>query len=191
MNNIQEILAYNKSFVETKEYEKYTVSKFPTKKMVIITCMDTRLVEMLPKAMNLKNGDVKIIKNAGAIISQPFGSVMRSVLVAIYELGADEVLVVGHTECGMASLHAETMIGHMKERGVSEEVMSTLENSGIRLQKWLRGFDSVQEGVKGTVEVIKKHPLLPPNVPVHGMVIDSATGELDLVADGYEQQASL
>lgn len=185
MNNIQEILAYNKSFVETKEYEKYTASKFPTKKMVIITCMDTRLVEMLPKAMNLKNGDVKIIKNAGAIISQPFGSVMRSVLVAIYELGADEVLVVGHTECGMASLHAETMIGHMTERGISEEVMSTLENSGIRLQKWLRGFDSVEEGVKGTVEVIKKHPLLPPNVPVHGMVIDSATGELDLVAEGY------
>ncbi|GAS82470.1 beta-class carbonic anhydrase [Paenibacillus polymyxa] len=191
MNNIQEILAYNKSFVETKEYEKYTAGKFPTKKMVIITCMDTRLVEMLPKAMNLKNGDVKIIKNAGAIISQPFGSVMRSVLVAIYELGADEVLVVGHTECGMASLHAETMIGHMVERGVSEEVMTTLENSGIRLQKWLRGFDSVEEGVKHTVEVIKKHPLLPPNVPVHGMVIDSATGELDLVAEGYGQQASL
>lgn len=148
MNNIQEILQHNQSFVETKEYEKYTASKFPTKKMVIITCMDTRLVELLPKAMNLKNGDVKIIKNAGAIISQPFGSVMRSVLVAIYELGADEVLVVGHTECGMASLHAETMIGHMEERGVSKEVMSTLENSGIRLQKWLRGFDSVEEGVK-------------------------------------------
>ncbi|MBR2565662.1 MAG: carbonic anhydrase [Paenibacillus sp.] len=191
MNNIQEIMAYNKSFVETKEYEQYTTSKFPTKKMVIITCMDTRLVELLPKAMNLKNGDVKIIKNAGAIISQPFGSVMRSVLVAIYELEAHEVLVVGHTECGMASLHAETMIGHMVERGISEEVMSTLENSGIRLQKWLRGFDSVQEGVKGTVEVIKKHPLLPPNIPVHGMVIDSATGELDLVSDGYEQQTSL
>lgn len=31
MNNIQEILAYNKSFVETKEYEKYTAGKFPTK----------------------------------------------------------------------------------------------------------------------------------------------------------------
>ncbi|WP_017687906.1 carbonic anhydrase [Paenibacillus sp. PAMC 26794] len=188
MNNIQEILAYNKTFVETKEYEKYTAGKYPTRKMVIITCMDTRLVEMLPKAMNLKNGDVKIIKNAGAIISQPFGSVMRSVLVAIYELEADEVLVVGHTECGMASLHAETMIGHMVERGVSEEVMTTLENSGIRLQKWLRGFDSVEEGVKHTVEVIKKHPLLPPNVPVHGMVIDSATGQLDLVAEGYGQQ---
>src|SRR6476659_7826092 len=114
MNNIQEILTYNKSFVETKEYEKYTAGKFPTKKMVIITCMDTRLVELLPKAMNLKNGDVKIIKNAGAIISQPFGSVMRSVLVAIYELNADEVFVVGHLDCGMAALNADHMINSMK-----------------------------------------------------------------------------
>src|SRR6478735_11891708 len=115
MNNIQEILPYNKSFVETKEYEKYTAGKFPTKKMVIITCMDTRLVEMLPKAMNFKNGDVKIIKNAGAIISQPFGSVMRSVMVALYELHAEEVIVVGHYECGMASLNADHMINSIKE----------------------------------------------------------------------------
>lgn len=129
--------------------------------MLIITCMDTRLVELLPKAMNFKNGDVKIIKNAGAIISQPFGSVMRSVMVALYELDADEVIVVGHYECGMASLNADHMINSIKERGVSEEVLSTLENSGIKLTKWLRGFDNVEEGVIQTVELIKRHPLLP------------------------------
>ena len=71
-------------------------------KMVIISCMDTRLVELLPKAMNMRNGDVKIIKVAGAVISHPFGSIMRSILVAVYELGADEVCVVGHHDCGMA-----------------------------------------------------------------------------------------
>ena len=120
--------------------------------------MDTRLVELLPKAMNLKNGEVKILKTAGAIISQPFGSVMRSVLVAIYELGADEVVVVGHTECGMASLQADTMIGHMVDRGVSKEVINALDNSGINLQNWLRGFNSVDEGVKHTVGVIKIIP---------------------------------
>ena len=51
--------------------------------MVIISCMDTRLVELLPKAMNMRNGDVKIIKVAGAVISHPFGSIMRSILVAV------------------------------------------------------------------------------------------------------------
>ncbi|NUU58901.1 carbonic anhydrase, partial [Paenibacillus sp. JW14] len=80
--------------------------------------------------------------------------------------------VVGHYECGMASLNPDTMIGHIKERGVSEEVLSTLENSGIKLTKWLKGFDNEKEGVIHTVDLIKRHPLLPPNVPVHGMIID-------------------
>ncbi|ANA82163.1 carbonic anhydrase [Paenibacillus vortex V453] len=186
--HLNSILEHNRSFVENKEYESYLTGRFPEKKLVIITCMDTRLVELLPKAMNFKNGDVKIIKNAGAIISQPFGSVMRSVMVALYELHAEEVIVVGHYECGMASLNAEDMIQHMRDRGISDEVLSTLENSGIRLSKWLRGFDNITDGVKNTVDLIKKHPLLPPNVPVHGMVIDPNTGALDLVVEGYENK---
>lgn len=186
MSHVSDIINFNKSFVENKDYEAYLTSPYPDKKMLIITCMDTRLVELLPKAMNFKNGDVKIIKNAGAVISQPFGSVMRSVMVALYELDAEEVIVVGHYECGMASLNAEHMINSIKERGVSEEVLNTLENSGIKLTKWLRGFDNIQEGVSQTVNLINKHPLLPPNVPVHGMIIDPATGALELVVDGYK-----
>jgi carbonic anhydrase len=187
VDHIKEILEYNRVFVENKEYEAYRTGKFPNKRMVIITCMDTRLTELLPKAMNLRNGDVKIIKNAGAIISQPFGSVMRSVLVALYELEADEVLVVGHYECGMAALNADRMINEMLERGISQEVLNTLENSGIKLNKWLKGFDNIEEGVRSTVKLIKNHPLLPPNTPVHGMVIHPDTGELTLVVDGNEQ----
>ena len=45
---IDEILAYNKEFVEKKLYEQYTTSKYPDKKIAILTCMDTRLVELLP-----------------------------------------------------------------------------------------------------------------------------------------------
>ena len=45
---IQEMLEYNKKFVEEKMYEKFTTSKYPDKKIAILTCMDTRLVELLP-----------------------------------------------------------------------------------------------------------------------------------------------
>ncbi|WP_438350984.1 beta-class carbonic anhydrase [Paenibacillus sp. FA6] len=186
MNHISEILEYNKHFVEDKQYEAYRTSKFPDKKIVVITCMDTRLTELLPKAMNFKNGDVKLIKNAGAVISQPFGSVMRSVLIAIYELQADEVFVVGHLDCGMASLNADHMIEMIKERGVSDIVLSTLEHSGIRLSKWLRGLENERAGVIYSVNIINNHPLLPPNLPVHGMLIDPENGALELVVDGYK-----
>jgi carbonic anhydrase len=57
-------MEYNEQFVENRRYEKYLTDKYPDKKMVILTCMDTRLGQLLPKALNLRNGDAKIIKNA-------------------------------------------------------------------------------------------------------------------------------
>ena len=71
---IDEILKYNKEFVEEKKYEQYKTSKYPDKKIAIITCMDTRLTELLPAALGIRNGDVKIIKNAGGVVSHAFGS---------------------------------------------------------------------------------------------------------------------
>ena len=61
---IDRIIAYNKEFVAAKGYEKYVTSKYPDKKLAVLTCMDTRLTELLPVALGLKNGDAKIIKNA-------------------------------------------------------------------------------------------------------------------------------
>ena len=94
---IKEILEYNRRFVEEKGYERFRTDKYPNKKIAIVTCMDTRLVELLPAALGFRNGDVKIIKNAGGTITNPFDSTMRSLLVAVYELGVEEIMVIGHT----------------------------------------------------------------------------------------------
>ncbi|MGM9926857.1 MAG: beta-class carbonic anhydrase [Bacillus sp. (in: firmicutes)] len=185
MAKLNEILQFNQEFVENKQYESYQTDKYPDKKMVILTCMDTRLVELLPKAMNVRNGDVKIIKTAGAVVSHPFGSVMRSILVAIYELGATEVFVVGHHDCGMSAVSVDGIVEKMQQRNVSAETMTTIKNAGINLDQFLRGFSDVTESVQNSVNVIRNHPLIPKDVAVHGLVIDPATGKLDLVIDGY------
>src|SRR6202167_6790370 len=96
MSILSEIQEHNARFVAQREYEPFLTDGFPDKKLVVLTCMDTRLVELLPRAMNIRNGDAKIIKNAGAIVSHPFGSVMRSLLVAVYQLLAAQVAVGGH-----------------------------------------------------------------------------------------------
>ncbi|TDL76386.1 beta-class carbonic anhydrase [Peribacillus frigoritolerans] len=186
MRLLEEIIEHNSQFVEKRDYEKYQTTKFPDKKMVILTCMDTRLVELLPQAMNVKNGDVKIVKSAGAIVAHPFGSIMRSILVAVMELGADEVCVVGHHDCGMSSLNPDSFLDKAKKRGISQDKIDTLHYSGIQLEEWLKGFDKVEDSVKHSVDVIRNHPLLPADVPVHGLVIDPSTGKLDLVEDGYQ-----
>ena len=187
MNKLEEILEFNRKFVEDEEYSKYITSKDPDKKMVVLSCMDTRLTELLPKAMNFKNGDVKLIKNAGATVMHPFGSIVRSILVAVYEFEATDVLVVGHYGCGMSNLNAKVTLDKAIERGISLEVINTLNNAGIDVNKWLRGFDSVEESVKESVELIKNHPLMPKDVRVHGLLIDPHTGKVEVVVDGYKK----
>ncbi|PLT28700.1 beta-class carbonic anhydrase [Peribacillus deserti] len=186
MSLLNEILTHNEQFVENQEYRNFQTDKFPDKKLVVLSCMDTRLVELLPKALNFKNGDVKVIKNAGAVIAHPFGSIVRSLVVAVYELGAEEILVVGHHDCGMSGMDPDRTISSMKQRGITEETLSTLEHAGIDLHKWLEGFKNVSETVAHSVSVIQNHPLIAKDIPVHGLVIDPATGKLDVVVDGYK-----
>ena len=181
---LNDIIIFNESFVSEKKYEPYITSKYPDKRFVILTCMDTRLVELLPKAMNLRNGDVKMVKSAGAILNHPFGGIMRSLLVAIYELQADEVFVVGHYDCGMSAVDPKKMLQKMVERGIKQETLDVLSYSGVDLNQWLHGFDDVQTNVRNSVEMIKNHPLVIDDIPVHGLVIDPKTGHLDVVVDG-------
>ncbi len=175
---IEEILAHNRKFVEEHQYEKYRTSKYPDKKIAVLSCMDTRLVELLPAAMGLKNGDVKIIKNAGGVISHPFGSVVRSLLIGIFELGITEIVVVGHTDCGVQSIDSHDMIEKMKERGVAEDHIEMMRYCGVNFEEWLHGFDDVFSSVRESVDLLEHHPLIPSDIHVYGFVMDSVTGEL-------------
>ena len=167
-----------KEFVQKKQYEKFISDKYPNKKIAILTCMDTRLTELLPAALGLKNGDVKLIKNAGGVITSPFGSVMRSLIVAIYQLEVDEVLVIGHYDCGMQGIDIQKLTEKMKSRGITQDTINFMKYCGIDFDSWLKGFECVEESVVSTVKSIVNHPLIPKDITVHGLIIDPITGEL-------------
>ncbi|MDT0716661.1 beta-class carbonic anhydrase [Staphylococcus chromogenes] len=187
MTLLENILEFNKSFVENKEYEAYETSKKPSKKAVLLTCMDTRLQDLSTKALGFNNGDLKVVKNAGATITHPYGSTMRSLIVGIYALGAEEIIIMGHKDCGMGNLNVDDVIETMKSRGVNSQVFDILGHSGIDVPNFLKGFDDVYENVRQNIQMIYDHPLFDRKVPVHGLVIDPHTGKLELVQDGYQQ----
>ena len=175
---IDGILAHNRAFVERGEYERYATDKYPDKKLAVVSCMDTRLTELLAAALGLKNGDAKIIKVAGAEVAHPFGSVMRSLLIAACELGVEDIMVVAHTNCGAQHMSGSGMIDNMRRLGVSAERIEFARHCGIDFDRWLAGFGDTEESVRKSVDLIRNHPVMPPHVRVAGFVMDSVTGEL-------------
>ena len=175
MTNIDKVIAFNREFVAAKRYEAHLTDKYPDKKLAVLSCMDTRRSVLLQEALGLKNGDAKIIKNAGAVIPSPWDSAMRSLIVAVYELGVTEIMVVAHTTCGACHMSFAHFREEMTKRGIPEE---ELNRTDIDLNDWLEGFHDPERSVLNTVAAIKNHPLMPEDITVRSFIIDSATGEL-------------
>jgi carbonic anhydrase len=176
---LHEVLEHNAQFVN--ERNKPLTSK-PKKKVAIFTCMDTRLVDFLEQAMGIGRGDAKMLKNAGNTLIDPQGGMIRSLVVGIYALGCEEVFVIGHTDCGMSRIDENRLEEQMIERGVAPEAIHALQPS---LREWIGAFHHPVDNVNEVVEKIRANPLIPKNVPVHGLIFDPNAGKLTLLSDGY------
>ncbi len=187
MRVLEQVVQANQEFLrkqlaENREYQ-LEISKIPTKNLLIFTCMDTRLVDFLEPALGIERGAAKVIKNAGNTITGLFHSSIRSMLVAIFELDVKEIMVIGHYDCGIAHATAAGIIGKMMDRGICPGAIKMIEKE---LEIWLDGFHQPVENVKDVVREIRSNPLIPRDVPVHGLMFEPHTGEIEVVISGYD-----
>ena len=113
---------------------------------------------------------------------------MHSLLVAIYELGVTRILVIGHTDCGVQGMTPERIRRDMEKRigeGQNWEEAQQLLN---RMENALYGFQQVEQSVEDTVAFLRRHPFIPGDIKLYGMVIDSVTGELTPVCEEKGQE---
>ena len=180
MTLLDTILATNRKFVRPGAFPP--LPKNPKKQFAIFTCMDTRLVDFLETAMGIRRGDAKVIKNAGNTIVDPTGGVVRSLVAAIFMLGVEEVFVIGHRDCGMAAVDPAQMKARMIERGIQRHAIETLVPD---LAQWMGAFSCPVENVERVVSIIRENPLIPRDVPVHGLIFCPNDGKLEVVVRGY------
>ncbi len=185
---IDEILGHNERFVQRNTLS--SIGHAPRRRMAVVTCMDCRLVQMFEQALGLERGDVLELRTAGATISKPeradgANDLIRSLAGGIYLLGVREVAVIGHTQCGLAHANPTALTASMQALGVDPQTLIEKEKLGNvqGLMNWLGAFDDVHINVKEVVNVIRDSPYLP-KIPVHGLVIDINTGELEVVDRG-------
>src|SRR5579859_4953497 len=121
---LDEILANNTRFVQGHQLP--VIGHTPRKHMAVVTCMDCRLVRTFEDALGLERGDVVELRTAGATISkmerEGMGNdLIRSLAGAIYLLGVREVLVIGHTECGLSHVDPTALTASMQALGVDPQ----------------------------------------------------------------------
>ena len=185
MSVLDEIFQVNEKFCLNPpvDYtnEDHHASKLPKKHLAIVTCMDTRLVNFLEPALGLKRGDAKIIKTVGNCLNGVFDTTVRSLLVCIYELGVQEIAIIGHYGCGMAKTTSENLTKAMISRGVSPDAIKMVEKE---LVEWADSFQRPEENVKEVVKQLRENPLIPKDVKVHGLMFHPRSGRLELLDRG-------
>jgi len=181
MNLLNSILESNRKFVHPGAFPP--LPKNPKKQFAIFTCMDTRLVDFLEPAMGISRGDAKVIKNAGNTLVDPLhGGVIRSLVAAVFMLGVEEIFVIGHEDCGMAHVDPEKLKCDMIARGISPQAIETHVPD---LAQWLGAFACPAANVTEVVKKIRANPLIPADVPLHGLIFCPNDGRLNIVVDGY------
>jgi carbonic anhydrase len=181
MTLLDSILEANRKFVHPGAFPP--LPKNPKKQFAIFTCMDTRLVDFLEPAMGIKRGDAKVIKNAGNTIVDPLhGGVIRSLVAAIFMLGVEEIFVIGHQDCGMATVDADNLKRQMVARGIAT---ADIEQYVPDLAQWLGAFNCPESNVADVVKKIRSNPLIPKDVPVHGLLFCPNDGHLEIIVKGY------
>ena len=154
----ERLLAANDRYAESFPHSSLTAA--PVLGLVIVTCMDARLDVL--RALGLDMGDAHIIRNAGGLATD---DVIRSLIVSQQLLGTHEIVVIGHTGCGLIGADEDALRNRMAAE------------TGEALAIAFGSFDDLDASVQASVERLRTHAWLK-RIPVHGLVFDVATGRL-------------
>jgi carbonic anhydrase len=191
MSVLNEVLGANKKYVESFG-EKGKLALPPARRFAILTCMDARLDPA--KYAGLSEGDAHVIRNAGARASD---DAIRSLVISYKLLGTKEWFVIHHSNCGMEFFTDEVMRGLLAK---SLETAALGDQGFYDVGKgpgsdeaayidWLTISDR-NKSVVEDVTRIRRHPLVPKNIPIYGYVYEVETGKLLEVPGAAEAGAA-
>jgi carbonic anhydrase len=191
MSVLAEVLAANKEYVATFG-DKGSLALPPARQFAVLTCMDARLDPA--KYAGLAEGDAHVIRNAGGRASD---DAIRSLVISYKLLGTKEFFVIHHSECGMEYFTDEVIRGLLA---------NSLETAALGADgfydvggrpgspegafvDWLTISDPHQ-AVTDDVARIRRHPLVPGNIPIYGYIYDVKTGSLVEVPEATKAGAA-
>jgi carbonic anhydrase len=146
---------------------------------VVVACIDPRLTGFLEPALGLPRHRAIIVRTAGNQLSERTRDELRSIAVALYVKNAREILVVGHTDCGMSTFSAAEVVEAFRKAGIPRNAFGDED-----LRIWFGAFASIRDNVLGSVAFLRKSGIVPRDVKIHGLILETNKGTIETVVDG-------
>jgi carbonic anhydrase len=148
--------------------------------LVALTCIDPRLNPLLPAVLGLPPEQFICLRNAGNVITGPLSSTMRSLSLACAVKGGKEIAIIGHTDCLVGKTTTMDLIDRLRALGVERHLLPD------NINEYFGIFSSERQNVLKAVDMVRNSPLIGPKIPVHGLLVDTNTGKLDWLVNGYK-----
>jgi carbonic anhydrase len=136
----------------------------PTMAVAMVLCMDARVD--VHAAFAIEPGEVHIIRNAGGVVED---DVIRSLAISQQVLGTREVMLVHHTDCGLAKLHEEEFRDQLAEL------------AGFRPTWAVQAFRDPHESMQESLRRVRSSPFVQYKDGLRGFVFNVETGIVDEV----------
>ena len=176
---LNEVLNANEAYVDSFG-DKGSLPLPPGRHFAILTCMDARLDPA--KYAGLAEGDAHVIRNAGGRASD---DAIRSLVISQKLLGTKEWFVIHHTDCGMEYFTDDIIRDLLSKSLLTARVDETgwhnvTEEGGSDEARFISflTIKNLADSVTEDVQRIKRHPLVPQDIPVYGYIYDVKTGRL-------------
>lgn len=160
MTSIDELVNRNRSQPQSQR----GVPSAPGMAVALVLCMDVRVDSQL--AFGLAPGEAHVIRNAGGVVTE---DVLRSLAISQHALGTVEVMIVQHTDCGLARL---------EEDGFRQQLA---DFAGFRPTWAVQAFKDPRESVRESVRRVRQSPFLQRTDGVRGFVFDVESGLVEEV----------
>lgn len=154
MTEIARLLAANASYAASGP--SVVPDPRPSRRLAVVTCMDARIDVFA--ALGLRLGEAHVIRNAGGRVTE---DVLRSLALSSHVLGADTVVVMQHTKCGLL--------------GVTDEDLR--ERTGADLG--FLAIDDHADALREDIATLAGTAFLTPVQRIAGLVYDVETGAVE------------
>ncbi|MCL7748203.1 hypothetical protein [Halalkalibacter alkaliphilus] len=160
-------------------------------KVLVIAHCEHEFTQRLPQWLNIESSQLLVLSSEGAAVTQPYGCLIRNIILAIYEQGVDDIYLIAPEAQTRPNFNQKILLDKFKNDEIDQDLLDTIEYSRILnedILSWLKGpKECVEETLKASVTLLKKHPLIPKRVKIEAFTVNTNTGHFTSISPETEE----